>query len=225
MTDDADLLAAFPRAVRLFPLPNLVLFPQVVQGLHIFEPRYRQLMADAAADDLTITLALLRPGWEHDYDAAPPMHPVACLGRVTQHERLADGRYNLNLRGVARVRLVEELPTERMYRTARAELIPETAPHDLTVLAALRRSLAEAVLPRFPADGSAHRQLTDLFAGDTTLGQLTDLLGYALPVPLELKLQLLEEGSAAARADLLAAALRLRAVAADRKFPPEFSTN
>src|SRR5947208_17093988 len=103
MSDDPSPLADFSGTARLFPLPNLVLFPQVVQPLHVFEQRYRQMTADALAGDRLIAMALLRPGWEADYDGRPAIHPVACLGRVVADQRLDDGRYNLLLRGLARV--------------------------------------------------------------------------------------------------------------------------
>ena len=82
MADDLSPLSGFCGKVRLFPLPNLVLFPEVMQPLHIFEPRYRQMTADALAGDRLIALGLLRPGWEADYDGKPAIYPVACLGRV-----------------------------------------------------------------------------------------------------------------------------------------------
>src|SRR5437588_601321 len=94
----------FTGTARLFPLPNLVLFPSVIQPLHIFEPRYRALMGDALADDRLMALALLRPGWEEDYHKAPTIYPVVCLGRIFQEERLADGRYNLLLHGLSPAR-------------------------------------------------------------------------------------------------------------------------
>src|ERR687888_846338 len=123
MNDDAQALAKFAGTARLFPLPNLVLFPHVVQPLHVFEPRYRQMTADALAGDRLIALALLQPGWEEEYDARPAVHPVACLGRVVADQLLPDGKYNLLLRGVSRLRLIEEVPDGRPYRTARAELL------------------------------------------------------------------------------------------------------
>jgi Lon protease-like protein len=82
MSDDQSALDQFSGTARLFPLPNLVLFPQVVQGLHIFEPRYRQLMADALDGDGLITLVLLKPGWEEEYDERPEVEPVGCLGKI-----------------------------------------------------------------------------------------------------------------------------------------------
>jgi len=144
---------------------------------------------------------------------------------VSQHELLADGRYNLRVKGLSRVRLGEEVPAPKLYRVARAELVADEVPDSLTRLSELRRRLSEAVLPRFPADSPAHRQLRELFDGDTPLAQLCDMLSYALPLPLELKQQLLEEPRVAVRAEVMASALRTRASAGERKFPPEFSTN
>jgi Lon protease-like protein len=215
----------FPPTARLFPLPNLVFFPGVVQGLHVFEPRYRQMMADALAGDGRIALVLLTPGWtEHTYEGRPAIEAVACLGRVGWHERLPDGRYNLRLHGQARVRLVEEVPTDRLYRTARVERVPETGPADAGELRDRRRALADAVLPRFGHDPAAHAQLRELFDGELPLGQVCDVLAYALPVPFGLKQALLAEPDAARRAAALADAV----VAPDpsgRRFPPGFSPN
>ncbi|HEX4608645.1 MAG TPA: LON peptidase substrate-binding domain-containing protein [Urbifossiella sp.] len=225
MTDDLAALAGFDGRVRLFPLPNLVLFPHVVQSLHVFEPRYRQLMADALASDGTFALALLEPSWEDDYDGRPAVEPVACLGRIGWHEKLADGRFNLRLRGLARVRLVEELATDRLYRTARAELIPDVAPADLARLKRLRKALAEAVAPHFAGDGPARRQVDDLFAGDLPLGHVCDILAYGMPLPLEFKQSLLAEPHVDLRAERMADALKASAARAGRRFPPDFSPN
>lgn len=225
MNDDQSALARFRGEVRLFPLPNLVLFPQVVQGLHVFEPRYRQLLMDSLAGDHLIGLVLLQPGWEDEYDATPAIEPVACLGRIGWHEKLSDGRFNLRLRGLARIGLTEELPTDRRYRIARAELIPDVAPADIQRLKALRRGLAEAVLPRFAGDGTAYQQLHDLFTGDEPLGHVCDVLAYALPLPLELKQALLAEPHVDLRAEIMIQALQVSAARADRAFPPAFSNN
>ena len=63
MSADHPPLSDFAGTARLFPLPNLVLFPHVMQPLHIFEPRYRQMTADALAGDRLIAVVLLKPGW------------------------------------------------------------------------------------------------------------------------------------------------------------------
>jgi Lon protease-like protein len=225
MTDDQTALAGFGGTARLFPLPNLVLFPQVVQGLHVFEPRYRQLTADALAGDRLLTLVLLKSGWEDDYEERPEIEPVGCLSRITHHEQLPDGRYNLRVKGIARLRLLEELPACKLYREARAELVPEVAPAEVPRLTELRQQLADAVLPRFDPAGQAFAQLRELFAGEMPLGGLCDTLAYALPLELELKQALLAEPHADIRVEILAHALQLHEAAQGRPFPPEFSSN
>src|SRR5204862_66647 len=86
----------------LFPLPNVVLFPNVFLPLHIFEPRYREMVGDALAGDRMIGMVLLKPGWESDYEGRPPVYPIGCSGVITHAERLQDGRFNIVLRRVAR---------------------------------------------------------------------------------------------------------------------------
>lgn len=221
-----DELDGFAGTVRLFPLPNLVLFPHVVQGLHIFEPRYRQMTADAIAGDRLITMAtLIAPDDEVLGDDPPAIAPVVCVGRIEAAERLPDGKYNLRLRGLSRARIVQELDSDRPYRTASVDLIRDTAPSDLALLTQMRRDLAAAVLPRFEEDPSVKRQLTELFDGDMPLGQLCDVLSFALPLPTELKLSLLAEPRAGRRATAIGDALRLSAARAGRPFPPPFSAN
>ncbi len=222
MTEDP--LRDFSGVVRLFPLPNLVLFPHVVQGLHIFEPRYRQMTADAIAGDGLIALALLQADADEPSDR-PAIEPVVCVGQIVWHEKLADGKYNLRLRGTSRARIIEELDSDSPYRTARVDLLRDTAPADLSLLSRLRRDLATVVLPQFGDDSSARQQLTELFDGDMPLGQVCDVLSYALPLPLELKQSLLAEPHADRRATALADALRISAARAERPFPPPFSAN
>ena len=225
MNEDQTALARFSGEVRLFPLPGLVLFPHVVQGLHVFEDRYRQLLTDALAGDHLIGLVMLQPGWEEEYDSKPDVEPVACLGRIGWHERLPDGRFNLRLRGLARIGLTEELPTDRLYRRALAELIPDVVPDNFSRLNALRRQLAETVLPRFAGDSVAHQQLEELFSGDEPLGHVCDVLSYALPLPMEMKQVLLGEPHVDLRAEIVIQALKVSAARADRTFPPSFSNN
>src|SRR5439155_10752363 len=176
MRDDQQALSKFTGAARLFPLPNLVLFPHVVQPLHVFEPRYRQMTADALAGDRLIALALLQPGWEADYEGRPAVHPVACLGRVVADQLLPDGRYNLLVRGLSRLRLHGEVTDAKPYRTARGELLIDGPLPALAEAKALRKELAGKVLPRFAA-GTPRDQLQELFQGELPLGALCDILG------------------------------------------------
>jgi Lon protease-like protein len=108
----------------LFPLPNVVLFPKGVLSLHIFEPRYREMMADALRGGQTICMALLRPGWESDYHGSPEVYRVACVGRVVKHQMLEDGRYNITLLGESKV-TIEGLERIEPYRVARVVPVAE----------------------------------------------------------------------------------------------------
>ena len=113
-----------PPQIPIFPLPNAVLFPNVFLPLHIFEPRYREMVADALAGDRVIGMVLLRPGYQADYEGRPSVYPVGCAGLITHSEILADGRYNIMLRGIEKFRIVGE-QSDRSYRLAQVEMLPE----------------------------------------------------------------------------------------------------
>lgn len=102
----------------VFPLPDTVFFPKTLLPLHIFEPRYRLMIADAIRGDQSLCVALLKPGWEADYEGSPEVHPVACIGTIVMHEELADGRFNIVLQGVERV-MIERYEQLTPYRIAR----------------------------------------------------------------------------------------------------------
>src|SRR6188768_936195 len=120
-----DPMEASPASLLpLFPLPNVVLFPGVFLPLHIFEPRYREMVADALMGDRLIGMVLLKPGWESDYQGQPPVFPIGCSGVITHVDRLEDGRYNIVLRGLERFRILEE-NGERMYRRATTQALSE----------------------------------------------------------------------------------------------------
>ena len=114
--------------VPVFPLPELVFFPETVLPLHVFETRYREMVRDASAGPNLVGMALLRPGYEKDYQGSPEIHPVGTVGRIEKLRPLSDGRFMLNLRGLARV-TYHETPSGKTYRTARVSLRPEAAIH------------------------------------------------------------------------------------------------
>ncbi len=120
----------FSGTVRLFPLPNLGLFPHVVQPLHVFEPRYCDLLSESLGDDRLIGMATLAPGWESDYEGSPPISPNACLGRVIVHHALEEGSHNILLAGVSRMEIVRELASPAPFRSARAILRQDRCPED-----------------------------------------------------------------------------------------------
>src|SRR5262245_55590778 len=132
----------------LFPLPNVVLFPNVFLPLHIFEPRYRLMVADAIAGDRMIGMVLLRPGWDSDYEGRPPVYPIGCSGLITHVERLSDGRYNIVLRGLERFTIVAE-DASRPYRLAVTEPLhePQIGAEDRDHLRSCRSKLEALLKP------------------------------------------------------------------------------
>lgn len=117
-------------ALPLFPLPGLLLYPEAVVPLHLFEPRYRQMMADMVqAGEDRLIIAALRPGYEPTYHESPPVFDVAGVGRILKCHRLADGRWNIVLQGQRRVKLLRETASGRLYRRAQVmELLEPPVP-------------------------------------------------------------------------------------------------
>ena len=222
----------FSGTVRLFPLPNLVLFPHVVQPLHVFEPRYCDLLSESLEDDKLIGMATLAAGWEDDYDGKPPVSPNACLGRVIVHRGLEDGSHNILLAGVSRIELVHELASAKSFRSAEAVLredrcSEDDAPRVGELLEELRQVMAH-LLPFVP---DARQQLDELLDREIPLGTLTDLIAYLLDVDLADKLILLGEDNVVCRAEILTK--RLASLSSDTRtsgqgelpFPPSPSRN
>jgi Lon protease-like protein len=148
-----------PPSIPLFPLPNVVLFPNVFLPLHVFEPRYRDMVADALRDDRIIGMVLLRPGYETEYEGRPAIYDVGCAGVITHSQPLADGRYDIVLRGIEKFRVTSE-DHSRSYRVGNVEAISEAIPPEETEPLRRQRLRLEAVLaaaiervraePKFP---------------------------------------------------------------------------
>jgi Lon protease-like protein len=135
----------------------LVLFPGTSLPLHIFEPRYRDMLADTlSARQRLIAVAQLKPGWETDYEARPAIYLVAGVGRITRHIRNPDGTYDIVLEALARVQLEELAPAGLRYRRAVATLLHEHAPEsgikssDVSALLSLATRVATLVKRALP---------------------------------------------------------------------------
>ncbi|PYR65172.1 MAG: Lon family ATP-dependent protease [Acidobacteria bacterium] len=148
-----------PASIPLFPLPNVVLFPNVFLPLHIFEPRYRQMVADALEGDRIIGMTLLRPGYEADYEGRPAIYDIGCAGVITHSQPLADGRYDIVLRGMEKFRVRSE-DQSKPYRIGNIESMNESIPPEEAQPLRHQRQRLEAVLaaaiervrsePKFP---------------------------------------------------------------------------
>jgi Lon protease-like protein len=230
MSGEFAELDDFGGTARLFPLPNVVLFPFVMLPLHVFEPRYREMTADALAGDRLIALCLLQPGWEADYEGQPAVFPTACLGRIIAEQRLEDGRFNILLRGVSRVRIQHEVPGVKLYRSAQVELLADSGTPAGKAGKQLRRRLIKRVPVWFPAPAAGLEQLHKLLHTNLPLGALCDIVSFALPLDIEARQRLLEQLDVGERVGWLLDYLETHdpppaAGASKRGFPPEFSSN
>ena len=194
----------------LFPLPTTVLFPNVFLPLHIFEPRYRAMVANALQSDRMIGMVLLKPGWERDYEGRPPTYPIGCSGVITHVERLPDGRFNLVLRGLERFRVVEEDGT-RSYRQATVEPLVEqpVTGDDRLALRSKRAKLEALIAPTVdpgPGAGQPRDPGISAMSDEDFVNALAQYLDIA---PLE-KQALLERDSLRGRADALVELLEMK---------------
>jgi Lon protease-like protein len=195
MSEDAFDPESFQGIVPVFPLPNVVLFPRIALPLHIFEPRYRQMIQDALDGDRLIAMALLQPGWEPDYEGSPAFFPVVCVGRIVSEQSLDGGKYNILLYGVTRARVTEEPASGRPYRMVRVEGVTDD--------------------PEGLEEGRAdewRRRLSDLLKSivpqieknpDLALGTLVDLAASVLVREAADRQRVLEETNVARRMHLL----------------------
>ena len=199
-----------PSTIPIFPLPNVVLFPNVFLPLHIFEPRYRQMVTDALAGERMIGMVLLQPGYEDEYDGTPPVYNVGCAGLITHVERLNDGRFNIVLRGFERFRIVGEEPVSgtALYRRAHVAPLSDTnAPDRLALLKAERQKLEALLAPLFTGTLAA-RGLPQQMPDDELINALAQYLELE---PIE-KQALLERDDALARCRSLVELLEMKAL-------------
>jgi Lon protease-like protein len=196
-----------PETIALFPLPNVVLFPHVDLPLHIFEPRYREMVRDAMEGDRLIGMTLLRGDWRSNYQGSPQIYPLGCVGRIETFAALPDGRSNILLRGVSRFEIVEEL-AGRSYRRARVRWCPEAESGDSTV--DVRTAQLKTCVERFLAseENPLPTDLWDRLPEDPA--KLVDVLAFGLPLEVVEKMALLECSGARARADRLVEIVEFR---------------
>jgi Lon protease-like protein len=204
-----EFLKSFSGIVPIFPLPNAVLFPGTKMPLHVFEPRYQQMLHDARRSEQLISVALLdrRQKITSDFANRPPIHRIAGLGRLTRIERLPNGLFNIDLFGLSRIRIMEELPTEKPYRLARVETVKE----DVSELAETRS--AQVLQRAFDAFNKVLRKYSR-FPGEfltrfqsLPIGMLMDIIAHHVPCDAQKKQSFLEETEPLRRCDKIVSAL------------------
>jgi uncharacterized protein len=193
--------APLPDTIPIFPLEDVMLFPDMSVPLHIYEPRYKAMIADALKGNRIIGMVLLRPGYEKDYERSPSVFPIGCAGVINEVQELPDGEYNIVLGALTKYRITRE-EASRPYRVAHVTAIAESSNEaDRPMLHARRLRLEQLIkesggrsgLVGIPANISDER----LVNGMSQLAHIDELD----------RERLLEAPDPLARADLLIAIL------------------
>ena len=211
--------ANFSGEVRLFPLPNVVIFPNTVNPLRVFESRYREMFEDAVAGDQLLATATLLPGYESDYYSRPPIAPTVCIGHIAQHRRNADGTYDFLLVGMLRANIQSEVTPVRSYRRAKVQLLPDQHVPSDENLQELGNTLAYHAKDAIP---NLKSMFDAFYSRDLSLASLTDAIAQYVDLDLDDKIKLLQQTDPLQRAALLLNHLR-QPLASRRQ--PRFSDN
>lgn len=190
---------ALPLRIPLFPLPGAILFPRAQLPLHIFEPRYREMVQDSIDGGGQIGMIQPRPGGP-DAATEPPLYSVGCAGEIVGLEELEDGRFNIVLNGTHRFRMIREVDLGAAYRSADVDVAAfddrEPDPLAMAVRAEVEREarrLGDAL--GLDVDWDAVGRLDD--------EMLVNAIAQVAPFDVSAKQALLEAERLAARADLL----------------------
>ena len=195
-----------PKLIPLFPLPNVVLFPRVLLPLHIFEPRYREMVKDVAGSHELIGMILVRDPESHAASGGD-VYGVGCAGRMIRKVDLPDGRSNILLQGV-REFVPREQYFDRPYRVGAVDWLP--APDkDVRFDPARKRTLVDCIRSFVGDKQEGLRILSDPTVDDE---MLVNLFAFALDIPVAEKQSLLETADIVARAERLIDVLEFHAL-------------
>lgn len=208
--------------VPIFPLAETVLFPGTVIPMHISEERYKTLVADALASDETIALVKFQDPTIENPNG--PLCEIGCLGQIIHAEKLPDNHYNILLQGMQRIRLLEELPSERVYRRFRAQLIPHPSQAALQAAHHQLRDLYSCMLSLRACVEASDQQLAEVLRATSDPLELTDILCAVLISDTQTQQQLLAEANLTGRLDVLLHAM-INAMVQQGAPPLEASAN
>ena len=196
----------FARPFALFPMREVLLLPHAVQPLHIFEPRYRQMVEQVLDGSGQIAMASYAPLPNGaGTGERPSLRPAVCIGQIVQHETLSDGRHNILVHGLCRANIkhLDEPDGERLYRQAMLEPIErlETEPPNMPdVRRQLKRLLSRERMQQLRSIDTVIEWIDQ---DEIPTIALLELIGFALITRNDIKYRLLEEGQAERRARLV----------------------
>lgn len=216
MTPSFDLVPEVLREVPVFPLPGTVLLPRTMISLHVFEPRYREMMECCIEGSRLLAVAMYDEEGAPDDHGRPAIHPVAGIGALRRSAKLPDGRYNIVVEGLARVDISEEHPPTRCFRRATARVLEDVIDRDAAALArsiASLRALCTRALTK--SDGEDDGELLEGLAHVTEPSALADLVAAAAVRDSLDRQRVLAEPNVLERLELVAGALGALLLAAD----------
>jgi Lon protease-like protein len=196
------------QVIPIFPLHNVVLFPRVRLPLHIFEPRYRQMVEDSVATHGLIGMALLRGNWQKDYYGNPDIYPVGCVGEVGDVAPFPDGRSNIVLLGLREYELKEHILNVTPYRQARVLMREEPKEMEKKSFSLLKDEIQALIRRIINDDGSPFLNILR----DPSLDQESwvNLCSFVIDVSIMEKQSLLEAKSLEERASHLLNLLKFK---------------
>ena len=188
--------------VPLFPLPNVVLFPKTPMPLYIFEERYRTMIREAIAGNKELVIALLRAGYEPSYTAASAVHEIACLGKIETYEELEDGKYNIVVAGIQRVRILREVQ-HSPYRLVEVESLEEAVYDGRSTDILKRHNHIAGLFARFTELATGVKQHVLELMPQLDFESLVNMVAMTLNMAIEQKQALLELNETLQRCDVL----------------------
>lgn len=192
-------LDEFSGVIPLFPLSTVVFFPNTLLPLHIFEPRYKQMINDVIDKEKIIGMALFKPGWGDDYYGNPDVFETVGMGRIVSSEKFEDGRINIVLYGLRRVKIVD-IVEEKPYRLAKVQIIEDLHSTNEEILRAHIAELVDRWNLLIDGTNDSHKIKINT---SLPLDSLTDALGTLIFSNVFDKQCLLEEPSVENRAKIL----------------------
>jgi Lon protease-like protein len=188
-------LIQMPEVISIFPLPGTVLMPGEVLPLHIFEPRYRDMVRDALASHKVFGMVESLPATPTEDAGNASVREIGCVGFIAHHQMLPDGRYMLWLLGLERFHIEEEVDAATLYRQVRVRYLP--ADESATRLAGIQplRQEMKTLLPRLVDVDDGTRDLLTSQLKDVSDTQLIALACQILEMPADRKQLILEAES------------------------------
>jgi hypothetical protein len=192
-------------ALKVFPLHGVVVLPGTPAPFHVFEPRYKALVRDALRGDRILAFPSLF-GKSDEHALRPPLRAVCGAGVIEAEERYEDGRFDVVVRGLARVRLLEEAPQGKLYREFRAEVLedvlPPGGPRALESELEALRQLVYELSTKLPKESGAP-QLAEAVAQMKDPSAIVDLVAAAAVSDADARQKVLEELVVARRLEMV----------------------